>query len=111
MKLQPIVYTTDMDRSVDFYERVLACAPVYRSPVWTSFAVGGAALGIHRVDHLPEGARGELSLIATQPLEAVRERLEAVGISPRRGIQDETFGRSLLLVDPDGSPLQVNEHA
>jgi predicted enzyme related to lactoylglutathione lyase len=110
MRLQPIVYVTDMGRAVAFYERVLGVSPTYRSDVWTSFAVGGHALALHRVASLPPAPRGELSLLADEPLERIAERLAAAGVTPARGIQDETFGRSLLLADPDGSALQINEH-
>jgi hypothetical protein len=49
----------------------------------------------------------ELALVA-------RGRLEDVQVSDAdalaRPIADEAFGRSLLLRDPDGLTLQVNEH-
>lgn len=110
MKLQPIVYTEDMKSAVDFYGAVLGSEPAYQSDMWTAFDVAGATLGVHRVDTLPERGRVELSLVATEPLEAVVERLAGRGIDPTRGIADETFGRSIVLEDPDGAPLQVNEH-
>lgn len=110
MKLQPIVYVTDMDRAAAFYTSVLGVEPTYRSAVWTSFALGGALLGLHFVDELPPNARGELSLVTKEPLEPIVDRLAEAGIAPRRGIQAELFGRSVLLQDPDGSPLQINEH-
>jgi hypothetical protein len=37
-------------------------------------------------------------------------RLAGAGVAIERGITDETFGRSILLRDPDGTPLQINEH-
>ncbi|MDH3540268.1 MAG: VOC family protein [Acidimicrobiia bacterium] len=110
MKLQPIVYTTNMERAVDWYGKVLAANPIYTSDIWTSFAVGDAALGIHHVEERAAASNVELSLIATSPLEEVHGRLVAAGIAIERGIQDEPFGRSLLLRDPDGSAVQVNEH-
>lgn len=110
MKLQPIVYTRSMDRAVSWYTTVLGSSPVYRSDMWTSFAVDGAQLGLHRVDELPEASRVELSLVATESLEALIRRLTSSGIAVARGIQEETFGRSLLLRDPEGLAIQVNEH-
>lgn len=110
MRLQPIVYTTSMDRVVDWYAAVLGCNPVHRSDVWTSFSADGATLALHRVEELPEGSRVELSLVATESLEALVSRLTSSGIAIERGIQEETFGRSLLLRDPEGLAIQVNEH-
>jgi catechol-2,3-dioxygenase len=48
--------------------------------------------------------------VTAEPLEAVLLRLADHGIEPQQGIQDETFGRSIVLHDPDGTPVQVNEH-
>lgn len=110
MRLQPIVYTTAMDQSIDWYAAVLGVEPGYRSDIWTSFGVGGGYLGLHRADDSPRGAQVELSLVATEPLETVVARLESAGIAIRRGIQDEAFGRSLLLEDPNRLIIQVNEH-
>jgi catechol 2,3-dioxygenase-like lactoylglutathione lyase family enzyme len=111
MQLQPIVYTENVPAVVEFYAKVLGIEPVYRSDMWTAFAVAGGTLGIHKVEQLPDGkGTVELSLVATEPLEAVVTRLEAAGLVLERGIKDEAFGRSILLRDPDGSPVQVNEH-
>ncbi len=110
MKLQPIVYTTDMESAVGWYSAVLGSGPAFRSDVWTSFAEGGAYLALHRVDVLPEESRVELSLVAGESLEKIMDRLAAVNIPVERGIQEETFGRSFLLRDPEGLVIQVNEH-
>ena len=54
--------------------------------------------------------RGAVGKTATEPLEELIERWgDEVEIT--RGIQDETFGRSLLVTDPDGTIIQVNEHS
>ena len=110
MKLQPIIYTTDMAAAVSWYSTVIGSEPGYQSDVWTSFDLGGSALGVHRVESLADRGRVELSLVTAEPLEAVLLRLADHGIEPTQGIQDETFGRSIVLEDPDGTPVQVNEH-
>lgn len=110
MKLQPIIYTEDLNRAVDWYGTVIGGEPAYRSDVWTSFDIDGTTLGIHRVDSLADRGRVELSLVTAEPLEAVLFRLADHGIEAVQGIQDETFGRSVVLEDPDGTPVQVNEH-
>lgn len=113
MRLQPIVYTKDMTKAITWYGNVLGLVPSYQSDVWTTFDVGGAYLAIHRVDgDLANESRIGISLVATDPLEDLMQRWSATGqVEVVRGIQDETFGRSLLLADPDGTFIQVNEHA
>lgn len=109
LRLQPIVYTTNPEASVDWYTTVLGFEPSYRSEVWTAFEAGGSTLGIHRVESLPERGRVELSLVTAEPLEAVELRLADHGIEPSKGIADEAFGRTLVLEDPDGTPVHVTE--
>ena len=90
---------------------MLGREPFFRLEAWTSFAVGDAILGIHAADQAPERSRAEISLIVTEPLERVGERLTAAGTIPMSGIRGRPFGRSIRLRDPDGSPIQANEHA
>ena len=110
MKLQPIVYTADVGRAVDWYGAVLGVEPRYRSDAWTAFSVGDASLGIHHVDGLPVRGRVELSFVAAEPLEDLLDRLATLGIESHEAIREQPFGRSVMLKDPDGTPVQVNEH-
>lgn len=112
MKLMAIVYVTDMERSTAFYEGLLPRATlVSQSPFWTEFSVEGTAFALHYIDELPQnGLRVELALNSSDPLEEVVEGLRLGGIELAREIQDETFGRSLVIRDPDGLPIQINEH-
>jgi len=110
MNLQTIIYTADTTRVVDWYYNVIGIAPAYQSDMWTSFDLGDATLAVHKVESLADRGRVELSLVTAEPLEAVVLRLGDHGIEPKQGIQDETFGRSIVLEDPDGTPVQVNEH-
>src|SRR5262245_11610909 len=51
----------------------------------------------------------EFALVATEPLDGLRERLAAGGIAPGP-IVAEPCGRSMQVTDPDGLVIQVNEH-
>jgi hypothetical protein len=77
--------------------------------MWTELKAGGrAVLALHHADMLPEPSkRVELSLVSEEPLEQVTACYRG---SLARPIADEAFGRSLLLRDPDGLEIQVNEH-
>lgn len=115
LKLMPIVYVSEMSRSLDFY-LALGLQPDYlqRDGVWSSLKAGDASLGLHVLDPLPpmqEADRVALALVSEEPLEALEARLDEKGIAPARGIRNEPFGRSLVLRDPDGLVIQVNEHA
>jgi catechol 2,3-dioxygenase-like lactoylglutathione lyase family enzyme len=112
MKLVPIVYVTDMERSLAWYRTVLPEAElVSTSPYWSELSLGDAAsLALHGAERIEPGNQVGLSLAATEPLEQLVAGLAAANIAPHRGIADEAFGRSVLFADPDGLVIQVNEH-
>jgi hypothetical protein len=105
MRLQPIVYVTDMAVSTKWYSQLLDAAPTVASEHWSTFAVGGSPLALHLVDQSLSAGNVELSLVADEPLEQIADRL-----TPHRSIAEEPFGRSLVMADPDGTLIQVNEH-
>ncbi len=108
----PIVYVTSMQRSQPFYER-LGFTPINASEWWTELRAGdGAVLALHLADEseLEVAGRIELALVATERLEVVQLRLEAVGIPVPEGIVRQPFGRSMVVSDPDGLRIQINEH-
>lgn len=105
MKLQPIVYVTEMERSLSWYRTVLGTDPSVAGTHWTSFAVGDGQLALHITEQAHDGGPVELSLIATEPLELIAQR-----VGTTDSIADEAFGRSLKVTDPDGTVVQINEH-
>lgn len=109
MKLMPIVYVTDMQRSVAFY-RAFCDKLRSQSAMWTEFELGDARFALHFVDVMPKESRVELAFVATEPLEQVVTHLATHGITLERLLTDEAFGRSILVRDPDGLPVQINEH-
>jgi catechol 2,3-dioxygenase-like lactoylglutathione lyase family enzyme len=103
MILMPIVYVTDMERSLAFYAS-LGFEVRHRGTHWSELRAGdGAVLALH----LGSGSGVELALTATETLEGV---VDAHADAVARPIADEAFGRSFVLRDPDGLLLQVNEH-
>lgn len=108
MKLQPIVYVTDMGAATGWYSALLGRAPDVSSEHWTTFPVGDGHLALHLGggDLATEGGRVALSLVADEPLEMLVKRVDV-----HRAIAEEAFGRSFVVADPEGTLIQINEHA
>jgi catechol 2,3-dioxygenase-like lactoylglutathione lyase family enzyme len=106
--LMPIVFVSDMERSIEFYSS-LGFELRTRSTMWTELEAGErAVLALHHADGPPAPSeRVQLALVAQDALEHVEERF---GGALARPIADEAFGRSLILRDPEGLEIQVNEH-
>ena len=110
MQLQTIVYVTDMNRSIEFYRRLGFVVDYRGGPVWTAFRGVDGVLALHTADELPPPGRIGLSLVAGEPLEEIVERLAGHDIEASP-IETQSFGRSTVVRDPDGLPIQINEHA
>ena len=111
MKLLPIVYVTDMDRSVRFYA-LLGFRPNTVGEFWSELEAGsGAMLGLHgATGPLNAGTQVELNCVADRPLEEISRLAGDHELGVGREIRDEIFGRSLVLTDPDGLAIQINEY-
>jgi len=105
MRLQPIVYVTDMAAATSWYSDLLEAEPETASDHWTSFAIAGGHLALHLTDTVRPVGNVELSLVSSEPLETLVERIASV-----REIAVEPFGRSVVVSDPDGTLIQINEH-
>ena len=113
MRLVPIVYVSDMHRSVTFFTGLGATVGGDGiNPYWTEMRLSGTAFALHIHEPFEETTtrRLGLSVAVDQPLEAVAARLAGEGIDLDRGIADEAFGRSMVVRDPDGLAIQINEH-
>ena len=66
-------------------------------------------LALHRAGG-PDAGRCELAFEADEPLEAVADRPSGGRLPVPEPIVDESYGRSLGVLDPDGARVQVNEH-
>jgi predicted lactoylglutathione lyase len=106
----PIVYVTDMSASLAFY-KALGFKAQHEGEMWSELRSSAARLALHGAESLPTGQlRVELSLTAHDKLETVMDRLQEAGVTVTNEIADEAFGRSLPIRDPDGLPIQINEH-
>ena len=106
----PIVYVTEMARSLAFYQ-ALGAAVKHQGSMWSELRFGDTALALHLVDSVShEGLSVALAMVAGRPLEAIIIALQKARIPLTQEIVDEAFGRSLTVHDPDGLPIQINEH-
>jgi hypothetical protein len=109
MQLMSIVYPSNMGAALNFY-RAIGLTPTKQGNLWSELEVGDARLGLQSADPFVRGEKVNLVLISRKPLEEVIQRLAANGIKVPGKITDEAYGRSLLLHDPDGNVLMINEY-
>lgn len=111
MKVMPIRYVSDVAAAARFYVALgLVQGDSSRPGDWMELNGSGGMLAVHAAptagqDH-PGGV--ELSFETGERLEVLAGRLTAAGFEPE-AIVDESFGRSLRVIDPDGVLVQVTE--
>ncbi|QBD81209.1 VOC family protein [Ktedonosporobacter rubrisoli] len=114
MLVMPIVYVRDIEHSLLFYVVLgFELLRKHRKGRWAELRLGDAKLGLHTSADLPqlkEQPRVELAMESQEPLDLLQERLIEAGVPFERFVADEAFGSSLIVRDPDGLPIQINQH-
>jgi catechol-2,3-dioxygenase len=102
------LFTDDVGRLADFYERLLGRAADSRSDSHASFDLGGTTLFVHvagdGADH--EGAPNRDHVAFALDQDAAAERARGAGADVV-GPKDFYWGRSAYLCDPDGRSVEL----
>jgi catechol-2,3-dioxygenase len=100
------LFTEDVARLADFYERLLGRPPDSRSDSHASFELGGTTLFIHVAGDGVEGTPDADHVAFALDQDGAAERARAAGaevVGPR----DFYWGRSAYLRDPDGRAIEL----
>jgi catechol 2,3-dioxygenase-like lactoylglutathione lyase family enzyme len=100
------LFTEDVARLADFYERVLGRPADSRSDAHASFDLEGTTLFIHVVGRPVEGAPNGDHVAFALDQDAAAERARSLGVDVA-GPRDFYWGRSAYLRDPDGRAVEL----
>jgi catechol 2,3-dioxygenase-like lactoylglutathione lyase family enzyme len=111
----------DLERTIDFYSRVLGMEPVTFAEGRRGLAFGRQKLNLHQAGRefepkalKPGPGAIDLCFISTTPLEAVIEHLKANGIAIIQGPVPKTGAlgpmMSVYFRDPDGNLIEVSNY-
>jgi lactoylglutathione lyase len=110
-----VLFVSDMERSVAFYQDVLGLAPIRRSLERTEFVTEGMSLALHCASK-PSGAAavqgdfaGRCQLgFSIEDVEAFHRDMVAKGVLCIQPPTEDAFGAKLAVyADPDGLPFSV----
>lgn len=109
----PVRFTDDPAAAARFLEALgLERAVSSDGGGWIELRAGGGGVALHATATSEGGHRSgalELSFESDGPLEPVADRLRGAGFEPE--ILDEAWGRQLVVVDPDGVTVTVNQNS
>jgi catechol 2,3-dioxygenase-like lactoylglutathione lyase family enzyme len=115
VQLVNVIYVTDMQRSVAFYESIGLRRRDQGEvdPGWNEFAIGDAMIALHATaPEKMDPPSGRLDLIFHIPageLEPLRDRCRDLGYAFGADIADIGFGNYFWITDPDGLAVTFNE--
>ena len=115
MQLDHVYYwTTDIDRSVKFYEDVVGLKLARRDDGnWALFEAGPVNLALHgAIEGRPFKAGGATAVFRVDDLDDARVALEGRGAEFEEHVGEvQGFARFASFRDPDGNIVQIIEYA
>jgi catechol 2,3-dioxygenase-like lactoylglutathione lyase family enzyme len=121
-RLDHLVLTVaDIERTCDFYRRVLGFDVVSFGEGRKALAFGAQKINLHQAGHefepkalAPTAGSGDLCFIASTPLDTVIDELQAASVAIEEGPVERTGAvgriRSVYLRDPDHNLLEISNY-
>jgi catechol 2,3-dioxygenase-like lactoylglutathione lyase family enzyme len=117
-----VLTVADIDRSCDFYGRVLGCRRETFGEGRTALVFGRQKINLHPIENdialraaVPTPGSADLCFLTDTPAEEVKRHLEQCGVEILAGpvIRNGAAGpiRSVYFRDPDGNLLEVSNLA
>ncbi|MEM7134826.1 MAG: VOC family protein [Chloroflexota bacterium] len=114
MSIMVLVFANDIDSSIVFYQMLgLDLTLRSKSGGWAELELGDAILALHRMQERRvrvEYPAIDLCFVTHIPLEILVDRFRRLDVTIVRDILDEGFGRTLVISDPDGNIISINEN-
>jgi len=121
-RLDHLVLTVaDIDRTVDFYTRVLGMRAETFGAGRRALRFGESKINLHQAGRefepnalCPMPGTADLCFVSATPLDQVQEQLAALGVAVEEGPVDRTGAlgpiRSVYVRDPDGNLVEISTY-
>lgn len=107
------IFVADMDRSVEFYTKVLDLKLAQRfGNHWASVEVAKLSIGLHPASIQNRTGRNGSTIVGFELAETIHEavgKLERHGVKLRGGIIQDNAGKAVHFEDPDSNELYIIE--
>ena len=109
LRIWDVTFTvSDLERAVDFYERVLGLAKKYQFSTYAGFDCGGVEIGL--TPGTPSGEQEGAPCVdfLVRDVDKAYQTLRECGVQFIKEPHDTLWGgRTALFADPDGNMLQL----
>ena len=109
-----ILAVKDLNKSVDFYNKILGMPIKNRRENWVDLGQGGALLSLHPADesspHLGTSVdNGVLIGLLVGDVASAVDELKSKNVKIHRDIQEREAGINAIILDPDGYMISLFE--
>lgn len=116
-----VLTVADLDRTLDFYARVLGLRIVREDGRPAAMMIGAQKINVHAADHMfePKASRptpgaSDFCVVTREPLDRIRAQIEAQGAAIELGPVARIGARgamtSLYFRDPDGNLVEISRY-
>ena len=98
---------TNLDRAVEFYQKVLGKEPLFHREDWAEFELGGQRLALNKSSST--SGIGAIVYFLAQPIEGFILRMKELDAVLDGNIEIHSYGKLARFRDPDGNIIGLYE--
>ena len=99
----------DLDRAVEFYQKVLGIKPLFHRNDWAEFKLEGQRFALQKVKSLKTEHTGAILYFRAQPIAENIERLKDMGAKSLGSMEIHSYGKLARFKDPEGNIFGLYE--
>ena len=99
----------DLDRAVEFYQKVLGIKPLFHTKDWAEFKLEGQRFALQKVKSSKAKYTGAILYFMAQPIVDNIERLKDMGAKSLGSMEIHPYGKLARFKDPEGNIFGLYE--
>ena len=99
----------NLDRAVEFYQKVLGIEPLFHREDWAEFKLGGQRFALKKETQQQKEHAGAIIYFMAKPLQKFISRLEELDTEILGSVEIHSYGKLARFKDPEGNILGLYE--
>ena len=99
----------NLDRAVEFYQKVLGIEPLFHREDWAEFKLEGQRFALKKENILQKQHTGAIVYFMAKPLQKFIDRLQEFGTEILGSVETHSYGKLAQFKDPEGNIFGLYE--
>ena len=99
----------NLDRAVEFYQKVLGIEPLFHREDWAEFKLEGQRFALKKENILQKEHVGAIVYFMAKPLQEFIDRIEGFGAKILGSVEMHSYGKLARFKDPEGNIFGLYE--